>query len=87
MAGEPGMSWDCWGCPLCSGHKHMEAILRARFRTYTLVSVRQPFEHQSGSKPSGISGTWSSSDQLQIGQGVPAAPQPHSLGPSRGRSG
>jgi hypothetical protein len=46
-----------------------------------------PSKACSGSKPSGISRTWSSSERLQIGQGAPAAPQPHSLGPSRGRSG
>jgi hypothetical protein len=33
----------------------------------------------SSSKPSGISGTWSSSDRLQIGQGMPGAPHPHPL--------
>ena len=33
----------------------------------------------SGSKRSGISGTWSSSDRLQIGQGMPGAQHTHSL--------
>jgi hypothetical protein len=41
----------------------------------------------STTKPAGGSGTVSPSGLLQMGQGMPGAPQPHAVGPSQGRSG
>jgi hypothetical protein len=43
-----------------------------------------PSDSYSGSKPSGNSGRLSSPARLHVGQGMPGAPQPHSLGPSHG---